>query len=424
MRDDARMNTSTTRAAVTLEDIQAARERIAGRARVTPMVANTALTDRLGFAVGLKCENLQRTGSFKVRGAMNIMATMGAVPGVVAASAGNHAQGVALAAAEYSIPATVVMPVEAPLAKQVATRDYGAEVILVDGSLAMALERAREIADERDLVFIPPFDHPAIVAGQGTLGVEVVEQMPDLDTVVVPAGGGGLLAGVAVAVKTLRPKARVIGVQTAAMPGIVDSLRSGSLQTTPHVRTTADGAAVAGPSALTLDLIDRYVDEVVTVSEESIAQALVFLIERARLVVEGAGALSTAALLTGAVQDSGNTVVVVSGGNIDINVLGRIVARGLVHEGRHRELTVAAANVPGELAQISSALARAGANILEVSHDLVAGDLPVGVGRLTFRVEISSADVFDDLVETMLAHGLLRGTLTDLSTPAATATPH
>lgn len=408
---------------VTLADIEVARPRIAMLVRETPLWHSVLLSDQLGYPLSLKCENLQRTGSFKPRGAANMLAAVPRPAGVIAASAGNHAQGVALAAATLGIPATVVMPADAPLAKRLATKSYGAEVILVDGPFAAAIEYARALAHERGLLFVPPFDNPYIVAGQGTIGLEILEQDPKVQNVVVPAGGGGLLAGIAVAVKSKRPDVRVYGVQTRAMPGIVESLRENSVVTLPAVRSVADGAAVAGPSALTLALIKEHVDEVVAVTDEAVAQAVVLLLERTKLVAEGAGALGLAALTSGALQLEGRTVVVLSGGNIDINLLGRIVARGLLDSGRHRRLTVAAANVPGELARITGVLAKAGANIIEVSHDLVTTELPIGVGRLTFELEVAGPEAYDRLVADMLAAGMTRGTVTDLATAAAAAMP-
>ena len=401
-----------------------ARERTRDRVRVTPTIPSTALSEIAGAPVFLKCENLQRTGSFKLRGAMNMLATLSEGATVVAASAGNHAQGVALAAAELGLHSIVVMPQTAPVAKQRATKEYGAEIVLVEGALAEAIAHGQQIAAEGAFTFVPPFDHELIVAGQGTLGLEVLDDVADVETVLVPTGGGGLLAGVAAAVKTSRPEVRVIGVQSAAMPGVIRSRAAHAAIQLDAARTIADGAAVAGPSPLTLGLIERYVDDVVAVSEEAIARAVVLLMERARLVVEGAGALSTAAMMTGAVASPGRTVAVVSGGNIDLNVLARLVARGLLLEGRHRTLTVAAANVPGELSLITSGLAAAGANVIEVQHELVTADLPVSVARLTFRLEVKGDDAFDAAVEALLARGLVRGTTTDLSTPSAAATRH
>jgi len=404
---------------VTLADIEAARERIRDLVRVTPLWPSRALSERFGVPLLLKCENLQRTGSFKPRGAANMIASVPKPAGVVAGSAGNHAQGVALAASMHEIPATVFMPAEAPVAKRLATEGYGATVELVDGPLSKAIERAEATAEEREWLFVPPFDHPAIVAGQGTVGLEILEQAPEVETVLVPAGGGGLLAGVAVAIKSLRPQARVVGVQTQAMPGIVESLRRRKRAPVPAVHTIADGVGVAAPSDLTLELIERYVDDVVAVPEEVIAHAVVTLLERTKLVVEGAGALGVAALLCGRVTPRGRTVTVLSGGNIDINLLDRIVERGLLDEGRRQRVTFAAANVPGELARITSAIAAGGANIIEVMHDLVVPDLPVGVARITVRLEVAGVEGFDRLREALLAAGLHPGTATDYATDAA-----
>ena len=409
---------------VTIDDVRAAHERIADAIRVTPLWPSVTLSDIAGVQVLLKCEQLQRGGSFKLRGASNMLGALERPPaGVVAASAGNHAQGVALAAAQRGLPATVAMPASAPLAKRMATRSYGAEVELVDGSLGDCLLHAEQLATERGLLFVPPFDDPAVVAGQGTLGLELLEQAPDIDTVVVPAGGGGLLAGVALAVKSLRPETRVIGVQAQAMPGIVASLEAGAPRAVPVVRTLADGAAVAAPSELTLRLIERYVDDVVAAHETAIARAMVLLIERTKLVCEGAGALGVAALLEGAVEARGRTAIVLSGGNVDINLLDRIVERGLVSEGRRRSLTVAAANVPGELARVSGLIAAAGANVIEVDHELVSADLAVGVARLTFRLDVAGPEAFEQLWAALAASGLRPGTVTDFMTESAAAMP-
>ncbi len=409
---------------VTPGEIEAARERIAEFVRLTPTVASQTLTERVGAPVTLKLENLQRTGSFKVRGANNVLASLESPPaGVIAASAGNHAQAVALAASQRGIAATVVMPAGAPAAKQQACRSYGATIELVEGSLAAAQTHARAATEERRLFYIPPYDAPAIVAGQGTLGLELLEQAPDLGTVLVPAGGGGLLAGVAVAIKSRRPDARVIGVQASAMNGIVESLNATTPVAVLPRHTIADGVAVAGPSELTLGLIREYVDDVIDVSEEAIARAIVFLLERARVVSEGAGALGVAALLTGAVQPSGPTVAVISGGNIDVNVLDRLVDRGLEADGRRRRITVATANVPGELERISGAIARARANIVHVEHDLSAPDLPVEVARITMILELPEAAAIELVRSALLEDGFTEGERTDFATPAAANWP-
>ncbi|MXW36277.1 MAG: threonine ammonia-lyase [Chloroflexi bacterium] len=415
---------STTIDAVTIEDVHAARARIAGAARVTPMWPSVSLSDLAGVPVLLKCEHLQRGGSFKFRGASNMLGSLAEPPrGVIAASAGNHAQGVALAAAERGIPATVVMPANAPLAKQAATRGYEAEVVLVDGPLEDCIAHAQEMAAERDLLFVPPFDNPAIVAGQATLGLEVIEQAPEATTVIVPAGGGGLLAGVGLAVKSLRPDIRVIGAQSQAMPGVVASLLAGAPRTVPFVQTLADGAAVAGPSALTLELIERYVDDVVAVHEEDIARTMVLLIERTKFVIEGAGALGIAALLARVVEADGPVVPVLSGGNVDINLLDRIVERGLTGEGRRRTITFETAHAPGELARISRIIAAQGVNVIEVEHDLVDTHLPVGAALLSFRLDIAGDEAYEELSEALREAGMRPGTVSDFVTPAAQSIP-
>ena len=415
---------------VTIEAIEAARERVRKFVRITPTIASQALTDRAGAPVTLKLENLQRTGSFKVRGANNMLASLDVLPpGVVTASAGNHAQAVALAATQRGIASTVVMPVSAPAAKQQACRGYGATVELIEGSLAACQTRARELAAERGLLYIPPYDAPEIIAGQGTLGLELLEQEPEIGTILVPAGGGGLLAGVAIAVKSQRPDVRVIGVQSTAMNGIVASLGAGAPVAMLPRDTIADGVAVAGPSELTLRLIERYVDDVVDVDEESIARAIVFLLERARVVAEGAGALAVAALMSGRIEPSGatllpgTTVAVISGGNIDVNLLDRLVDRGLVADGRRKRLTVATANVPGELVRISGAMAEARANIVQVEHDLAAPDLPVGVSRITLVIEMPEANAYERVRDQLIAAGLSEAELTDFQTSAAANRP-
>ena len=380
---------------VTIEDIEAARLRIAEFVRLTLLVPSQTLTDLFDVPVKLKLENLQRTGSFKVRGANNVLAALGEPPaGVIAASAGNHAQAVALAAAQRNIPATVVTPQTAPAAKQQACRNYGAEIELVDGSLASAQTKARELDEECALFYIPPYDAPEIVAGQGTLGLELAEQAPDLETVLVPAGGGGggLLAGVAVAVKAHRPNARVIGVQTSAMSGIVQSLQASAPVAALPRHTIADGVAVAGPSKLTLSLIREYIDDVIDVLAEAIARAIVFLLERARVVAEDAGALGVAALLTGA-------------------------------GGRCQRITVATANVPGELERISGAIGRARANIVDIEHDLSAPDLPAEVARLTVILELPETSAIEVVREDFQDDGFIEGELTDFETPAAANWP-
>ncbi|MCC7364251.1 MAG: threonine ammonia-lyase [Dehalococcoidia bacterium] len=394
---------------VTLEGIRRARQAIAGHVRLTPVWPSLTL-ERLGGApVALKCENMQLTGSFKLRGATTYVSRLTAeqaARGLVAASAGNHAQGIALAGTRAGINVTVVMPTIAPLAKATAARGYGARVVLHGLSLEQAREEAMRIAAEEGRLYVPPFDDDAVIEGQGTIGLEILEQVPDVREVIVPAGGGGLLAGIAVAVKQSRPDVRVIGVQSAAMDGLRRSFEAGRVITTPSVRTIADGVAVAGPSERTLALVRRYVDDVVECTDEAIARAIVMLIERSKLIVEGAGALAVAALQSGAYVPRGSAVAVLSGGNIDINVLGSIVRRGLVDAGRYQHLTVEVSDTPGELALITRVVAEAGGNILEVDHNREAPGMPVGVALVDFLLEVNGLEHFNELIAALREAGL------------------
>lgn len=337
---------------VTADDVRAARERLLGVLQATPVEPSRALSGAAGVEVALKCENLQRTGSFKLRGAYNRIALLSddeRARGVVCASAGNHAQGVALAARMLGVPATVFMPQDAPLPKVEATRAYGAEVRLVGETFEEALDEARALADRR--VFVHPFEHADVIAGQGTLGLEVVEQVPAVATLVVPIGGGGLCAGTAVAVKDARPDCRVIGVRTAT-PG----------------STIADGIAVKEPGDLTGRHIDVHVDEVIEVDDALIARAVVVLLERAKLVVEPAGAASVAAVLADLVELRSPTVAVLSGGNIDPLLLHHVVTSGLTAEGRFVTLRTRVSDRPGQLHSLLGLLAEERANVVSVEH--------------------------------------------------------
>ena len=332
----------TAAPSVTVDDIEAAREVIAGGILETPVWPARALERLAGVPVVLKCEQLQRAGSFKIRGALNAIHSLSdedRARGIVAASAGNHAQGVALAAQAAGIAATVVMPEGAPLVKAAATEGYGARVVFHGESLEEARAHAGDLASRDGLVYLPPFTNDAVIAGQGTLGLELLEQIPDLAEVLIPAGGGGLLAGVATAIKARRPEVRVVGVQAAAMDGICRSYAAGEVRSVPHAGTLADGVAVAGPSDRTFTLIRENVDEMIACGDTAIAHAMVFLLETSKLLVEGAGALGVAALLSDAYRPRAKTAIVLSGGNVDINRLGSIVRYGLVEDGRYRHLT-------------------------------------------------------------------------------------
>lgn len=395
---------------LSLADVIDARRAIATTARLTPVWPSLVLEAIAGVPVSLKCEQFQRAGSFKVRGALNCIRLLDrnlAPGGVVTASAGNHAQGVALAGTAHGFDVTVVMPVIAPLAKISAARGYGARVILHGASLAESVVEARAIAERESRRYVPPFDDDAVIAGQGTVGLEILEQAPGVREVLVPTGGGGLLAGVALAVKESAPNVKVIGVQSAAMDGVVRSMAAGSPVETPAARTMADGVAVAGPSSRTFDLIERYVDDVIAVPEEAIAHAVVLLLERAKMVVEGAGALGVAALISGQYRPSGSTVAILSGGNIDINLVGSIIRHGLSDAGRYQQLAVEVSDMPGELAALTTAIGRAGGNVLEVDHNREGRGLPIGVAIVDVVIEVNGPEHFELVLAALRDEGIL-----------------
>src|SRR3954463_4612417 len=352
-----------------------------GVVRRTPLEHSRALADRVGGDVWLKCENLQRTGSFKIRGAYTRIARLTAqerARGVVAASAGNHAQGVALAARELGAAATVFMPETAPLPKVAATRGYGADARLGGATLTEALVSAVEFAAGTGSVFIHPFDHPDVIAGQGTVGLEVLEQCPDVATVVVCTGGGGLVSGIAAAVKARRPDIRVVAVQAAAAAACPASRAAGRPVPLTTMATMADGIAVAAPGDLTLAHVAGLVDEVRTVSEGDLSRALLFCLERAKLVVEPAGVAAVAALLADPAAFAPPVVAVVSGGNIDPVLMLKVVQHGMAAAGRYLNLRLRVPGRPGSLAAVLAELAAVGANVLEVEHERTATRLDLG----------------------------------------------
>ena len=344
--------------------------------------------------VYLKTENLQVTDSFKVRGAYYKIHNLTAeekARGVIACSAGNHAQGVALAAAKGNIDAVICIPSGAPISKVEATRRYGANVELVDGVYDDAYRRACEIQAETGRVFIHPFNDEDIIAGQGTIGLEIVNQMPDVDAVLVPIGGGGLISGVAFAIKSLFPKCKVYGAQAEGAPSMLGSLKSGAPVELPSVSTVADGIAVKKPGDITFQMVHDYVDEVVTVSEDEIATAILALIEHQKLIAEGAGAVTVAAAMFNKVDIRGmKTVCLISGGNIDVNILSRVITRGLVKEGRSASLTLSLTDKPGELLKVSSIISATGANILGVNHNRSA--LGTAITACELQVSMETRD--------------------------------
>ncbi len=375
---------------VTIADIERARPLVAQVAVPTPMLESRWLAGLADVEVWLKCENLQRTGSFKLRGAAVRIARLDAAErerGVVAASAGNHAQGVALAAQQHGLTATVYMPDGAPIPKERATRGYGADVVFVPGPIENALAAARQEAEQSGKVLIHPFDHPDVIAGQGTLGLEILDQCPHAATVLVPTGGGGLLAGIAVAVKARRPDLRLVGVQAAAAAAFPASLSAGRPVRLADMNTMADGIAVGEPGRLTFALVRSYVDDLVTVTEEEMSRALLMLVEREKLVVEPAGAAAAAALAEHPDRFPGPVVVVLSGGNIDPLLLGKVIRHGLAAEGRYLNLQVKLADVPGGLARLLAEIGDAGANVIEVTHERVSPTLLLGEVDVHLQLE-------------------------------------
>ncbi len=375
---------------VTLADIEAAREVLRGVAIQTPMEESRWLSALAGGPVSLKCENLQRTGSFKARGAyvrISRLSEEERAHGVVAASAGNHAQGVALAAQLLGIRSTVFMPEGAPIPKEKATRGYGADVVFHGRYLENALEAAHEFAAETGAVLIHPFDHTDIVAGQGTVGLEILEQSPEVETVLVPTGGGGLLAGIAIAVKSLRPDVRVIGVQAAGAAAYPGSLAQGHPVPLESMTTMADGIAVGRPGDITFAAVRDHVDEILTVSEDSLSRALLALLERAKMVVEPAGAAAVAAMLDRPSAFRTPTVALLSGGNIDPLLLGKVIRHGMAAAGRYLNLRVCIPDLPGGLATLLTEVSAVGANVLEVVHERISPSLHLDEVEVHLQLE-------------------------------------
>ncbi|WP_330630388.1 threonine ammonia-lyase [Halocatena halophila] len=394
---------------VTLADVQAARDRCSDESvvRTTPLERSRSLSSFSGGDVWLKMEHLQRTGSFKTRGAYNKLVQIAdEFDRVVAASAGNHAQGVALAATKVGVESTIVMPENAPQAKIDATRGYGATVVLEGHDFQAALEHAQSLAADDDIAFIHAYDDPAIVAGQGTLGVEIHEKGPDIDTVVVPIGGGGLIGGVATALKTLDPSIRVVGVQAKAAATVPESLDKGFPVGIDDPRTIADGIATGGISTLTFELIEEYVDEVVLVSDEQIANATLLLLERAKQLVEGAAAASVGALLSDELDVTDETVVaVLGGGNIDISMLQTVLTHALSDREQLIRFRVRIDDQPGTMGELSSVIGDLGANIRSVRHDRAVEDLHVGEAYLVFEVTTSGAGHARNIIDAIESRG-------------------
>jgi threonine dehydratase len=388
-------------------DVEAAAELLSDVVRHTPLEHSRALTERVGGPVWLKCENLQHTGSFKIRGAYTRISRLTPeerARGVVAASAGNHAQGVALAARLLGAEATVFMPESAPLPKVAATRGYGATIHLVGESLTEPLAAAAEHAERTGSVFIHPFDHVDVIAGQGTVGLEILDQCPDVATVVVPTGGGGLVSGIAVAVKSRRPDVRVVAVQAAEGACFPGSLAAGHPVDLPRMSTMADGIAVGRPGDLTFAHVRRLVDDVRTVTEEDLSRALLYCLERAKLVAEPAGVAAVAAVLAEPSAFEPPVVAVISGGNIDPVLLLKVVQHGMAAAGRYLSLRVRVPDRPGSLAAVLAELAAVGANVLEVEHERTSTRLGIGEVEVFVVLETRGPEHAEE-VTAALVHG-------------------
>ena len=347
-----------------------------------------------GLDIYLKTENLQLTGSFKLRGAyykISQLTDEEKSRGVIACSAGNHAQGVALGPTHNGIKSLICLPAGAPISKVEATKGYGAEVCLVPGVYDDAYAKAMELQKEHGYTFVHPFDDPKVIAGQGTIGLEILEQMPDVQAVVVPIGGGGLISGVAFAIKTLRPDVKVFGVQSSGAPSMAASLKEGKLCHLNDVSTIADGIAVKEPGVNTFEMCNRYVDEVVTVSDDEIAAAILALIEKQKIVAEGAGAVGVAAAMFGKLPIEGlKTVCLVSGGNIDVNTLSRVITRGLNKSGRNYTFIVDLADKPGQLSGVCNVIGERGGNIISVTHERI--NTSSAINGCTIRIELETRD--------------------------------
>lgn len=389
--------------AFTLGMILEARERLKGVAQRTGLVQFKALSDEHS-QIYLKTEDLQNTGSFKVRGAYIKIASLSEEEracGVIASSAGNHAQGVALAARAFGVPATIVMPAGAPLSKVKATRELGANVVLHGSVYDDAYAEACRIQQETGATFIHPFDDPMVIAGQGTIGLEIMDDLPDVDTIVVPIGGGGLAS----AVKMLHPNVRVIGVQAAGAAGMKASIEAGHVVSLDTAKTIADGIAVKKPGELTFALCSKYLDEIVTVDDDEIAQAILFLMERGKMVAEGAGAAPVAAIMNRKFDVSGKVAAVISGGNIDVTMISRIIEKGLLRAGRMTKLRILMQDRPGQLEMASRIIAAEGANVMVVHHDRTDVDLDIRDAILEITMETQDREHAQRVIDALRASG-------------------
>lgn len=394
-----------------IAEVRAARERIRDGIVLTPCVPLPGLSDLLPCRLFAKLENLQRTGSFKDRGSLNRLLDLSPEErdrGVVTASAGNHAQAVAYHSQRLGIPASVVMPEATPLVKVANARRFGARITFRGATLSDAMVEARRIEEDEGCVLVHAFDDDLVIAGQGTIGLELVEQAPDFETLLVPIGGGGLLSGIATAIRAARPTVRIIGVEAEAAASALASRRAGHVVKIETGQTIADGIATKQIGERTFPILERFVDDIVTVSEEEIASAVHLLLERGRLVAEGAGAAPLAALLSGRVPvtNAESVLFVLSGGNIDINIIARIIDRGLVADGRLARLMVKVRDRPGQLARLADLVANAGANVLEIAHRRAFADISVGDVEIVMHLETRGRDHVAEIARVLEATGL------------------
>lgn len=393
----------------TLHDIREARKRIHHVIQQTPLDYSATFSQFSENEVYLKLENLQKTGSFKLRGAYNKISSLSADErsgGVIAASAGNHAQGVAYAARDIGVECTIVMPEGASLAKITATQRYGARVVLSGNSYDDAYAHALELSRDRGYTYVHAFDDPAIVAGQGTIGLEILEQLPDIGAIVIPMGGGGLATGTAIAVKTLRPDVKIFGVQASAVPSFRNALDLGRPETVEGRLTIADGIAVRRPGNLTYALAHKYIDDVVTVEEDEISRAMVLLLERCKLVAEGAAAAGIAATIYKKIPNHlGNVVCILSGGNVDVTVLSRIIEHGLIESGRYLRLAVTIQDRPGALRDLLDIMATLRANVLSVNHHRVGARILLGQTEVEIDLETRDQAHIDLIYHTLRQAG-------------------
>ncbi len=395
---------------IELADVREARERVSATARHTPLDYSHTYSKMTGAEVYLKLENFQRTGSFKIRGATNRIKTLSEAEkdaGVVTASAGNHAQGVALAASRVGVDSKIVMPTNAPISKVGATRNYGAEVVLHGDDYNDAAERAHEIEREENRTYVHAFDDEMVMAGQGTIGLEIVEELPEVDTVVVPIGGGGLISGIATAVKAHDPETRVVGVQAEGASSVATSLQKGEIHELDGVDTIADGIATRSVGELPFEVIQKRVDEVVTVPDADIAMAITNLLERSKTMVEGAGAVPLAALLEGHLDYEEEEVIVpaLCGGNIDLNMLTTVVMRGLVETGRYLKVRTVLKDRPGALEDLLKVIADMRANIYAIQHDRTSRDIGMSDTEVELDLETRGHDHVDRLLAELRDRG-------------------